>query len=67
MVRAQDRRRWHLHFIPTSSPRLNLVERSFKELTNKRLRRRVFTSVADLTDAITRWAEHWNSDPRPFI
>ena len=35
--------------------------------TDKRLRRGVFTSVADLTDAITLWAEHWNSDPQPFI
>ena len=46
----KDRRRWHLHFTPTSSSWLNLVERWFKELTDKRLRRGVFTSVADLTD-----------------
>ena len=63
----RDRRRWHLHFTPTSSSWLNLVERWFKELTDKRLRRGVFTSVADLTDAITTWAEHWNDDPKPFI
>jgi transposase len=63
----KDRRRWHLHFTPTSSSWLNLVERWFKELTDKRLRRGVFTSVADLTEAITSWAEHWNSDPKPFI
>src|SRR6476619_3502866 len=63
----RDRRRWHLHFTPTSSSWLNLVERWFKELTDKRLRRGVFTSVADLTTAITRWAEHWNTDPQPFI
>ena len=63
----KDRRRWHLHFTPTSSSWLNLVERWFKELTDKRLRRGVFTSVADLTEAITVWAEHWNSDPQPFI
>ena len=50
----RDRRRWHLHFTPTSSSWLNLVERWFKELTDKRLRRGVFTSVADLTEAITR-------------
>src|SRR6476646_10054813 len=61
------RARWHLHFTPTSSSWLNLVERWFKELTDKRLRRGVFTSVADLTTAITRWAEHWNTDPQPFI
>lgn len=63
----KDRRRWHLHFTPTSSSWLNLIERWFKELTDKRLRRGRFTSVADLTDAITTWAEHWNIDPKPFI
>ncbi len=42
-------------------------ERWFKELTDRRLRRGVFTSVADLTSAITTWAEHWNNDPKPFI
>lgn len=63
----KDRRRWHLHFTPTSSSWLNLIERWFKELTDKRLRRGVFTSVADLTGAITDWAEHWNTDPKPFI
>ena len=61
------RRRWHLHFTPTSSSWLNLIERWFKELTDKRLRRGVFTSIADLTEAITTWAEHWNADPRPFV
>jgi len=63
----KDRRRWHLHFTPTSSSWLNLIERWFKELTDKRLRRGRFTSVADLSDAITTWAEHWNTDPKPFI
>ena len=43
------------------------MERWFKELTDKRLRRGVFTSVNDLTQAITVWAEHWNSDPKPFV
>ena len=60
----RDRRRWHLHFTPTSSSWLNLVERWFKELTDKRLRRGVFTTVADLTEAITIWAEHWNDRPQ---
>jgi transposase len=63
----KDRRRWHLHFTPTSSSWLNLVERWFKELTDKRLRRGVFTSVTELTEAITVWAEHWNTDPKAFI
>jgi transposase len=63
----RDRRRWHLHYTPTSSSWLNLIERWFKELTDRRLRRGVFTSVADLSEAITTWAEHWNTDPKPFI
>jgi transposase len=63
----EDRRRWHMPPTPTSSSWLNLSERWFKELTDKRLRRGVFTSVADLTAAITTWAQHWNTNPTPFI
>jgi len=63
----KDRRRWHLHFTPTSSSWTNLIERWFKELTDRRLRRGVFTSVSDLEDAIALWATHWNDDPKPFI
>jgi transposase len=61
------RSRWHLHFTPTSSSWLNLIERWFKELTERRLRRGVFTSVPQLIDAIELWAEHWNDDPKPFV
>ena len=61
------RARWHLHFTPTSSSWLNLVERWFGELTERRLRRGVFTSVPDLINAIEIWAEHWNDDPQPFV
>ena len=57
------RARWHLHFIPTSSSWLNLVERWFKELTDKRLRRGRFTSVSELIDALEIWTKHWNDDP----
>src|SRR5207344_2417160 len=63
----RNRRRWHLHFTPTSSSWLNLIERWFKELTDRRLRRGTFASVNDLAQAITTWAEHWNADPKPFI
>jgi transposase len=63
----KDRRRWHLHYTPTSSSWVNLIERWFKELTDKRLRRGTFTSVADLIAAITTWAEHWNTNPTPFV
>jgi transposase len=61
------RKRWHLHFIPTSSSWLNLVERWFKELTDRRLRRGTFTGVPALIDAIETWVEHWNDDPKPFM
>ena len=43
------------------------VERWFKELTNKRLRRGVFSSVEDLIAAIEKWVTHWNDDPTPFV
>ncbi len=61
------RKRWHLNFTPTSSSWVNLVERWFKELTDKRLRRGVFTSVPDLIAAIEKWVEYWNDDPKPFV
>src|SRR5438876_998737 len=61
------RARWHLHFTPTSSSWLNLVEGWFARLTNRRLHHGSFDSVAALTDAIDRWAAHWNNDPKPFV
>ena len=61
------RARWHLHFTPTSSSWLNLVEGWFAQLTNKRLRHGNFDSVASLGDAIETWASHWNDDPEPFV
>lgn len=59
--------RWHMHFTPTSSSWLNLVECWFSLLTSRRLKRGVFTSVDALTEAIGLWTEHWNNDPKPFI
>lgn len=59
--------RWHLHFTPTSSSWLNLVERWFKELTERRLKRGVFRSVDHLSAEIAAWAAHWNTDPKPFV
>ncbi len=61
------RARWHLHFTPTSSSWLNLVERWFKELTDRRLRRGTFHSVPHLIDAIGTWVAHWNTNPKPFV
>jgi transposase len=61
------RARWHLHFTPTSSSWLNLVEGWFSLLTKRRLQRGVFSSVDALIEAIEIWAEHWNDDPQPFV
>lgn len=59
--------RFHLHFTPTSSSWLNLVERWFRELTDKALRRGVFHSVPDLITAIEAYLDAHNSDPKPFV
>lgn len=59
--------RWNVHYTPTSASWLNLVERWFRELTQKRLRRDSFTSVTELVEAINAWTDHWNQNPRPFI
>jgi transposase len=61
------RARWHPHFIPTSSSWLNLVERWFKELTDRMPRRGVFGSLPALINAVELWIEHWNDDPSPFM
>jgi transposase len=60
-------RRFQLHFIPTSSSWLNLVERWFREITDKRIRRGVFKSVEQLIAAIQAYIEDHNSDPKPFV
>ncbi len=59
--------RVHLHFTPTSSSWLNLVERWFRDLTTKRLRRGSFGSVPELIAAIEDYIEHHNADPKPFV
>jgi transposase len=55
------------HFVPTSSSWLNLVERWFRELTEKAIRRGSFVSVPDLKQAIEEFMQAWNRDPKPFI
>src|SRR5215216_3267942 len=57
--------RFTLHFTPTSSSWLNLVERWFAELTTKKLRRGAHRSVRDLNADIRAWIETWNDDPSP--
>lgn len=59
--------RFHLHFTPTASSWLNLVERWFRELTEKALRRGVFHSVPDLITAIEAYLDAHNDDPKPFV
>lgn len=59
--------RFVCHFIPTSSSWLNLVERWFRELTDKAIRRGVFVSVPDLEKSIAEFLASWNENPRPFI
>jgi transposase len=59
--------RFHMHFTPTSSSWLNLVERWFRELTDKALRRGVFHSVPDLIAKIEDYLAAHNDDPKPFV
>jgi len=59
--------RFHLHFTPTSSSWINLVERWFSELTTKLLRRGAHRSVKALNADIRRWIDTWNENPRPFV
>jgi transposase len=59
--------RFHLHFIPTSNSWLNLIERWFRELTDRRIRRGVFHSVPDLIAAIEKYIAAYNQDPKPFV
>ena len=68
-VRAWLKRhpRFVLHFVPTSSSWLNLVERWFGVLDDRAIRRGVFHSVEDLKAAIEAFLTSWNQDPQPFV
>jgi len=59
--------RFHLHLTPTYSSWLNLVERWFAELTNRKLRRSAHHRVAELEADLTAWIQAWNDDPNPFV
>ena len=59
--------RFHLHFTPTGSSWLNLVERWFAEITNRLIRRGTHRSVQALEKDIRDWAAAWNEDPRPYV
>ena len=59
--------RFHIHFTPTSSSWLNMVERFFRDITDKRIRRGIFTSVPELENAINEYIALHNANPKPFI
>ena len=68
-VRAwlEKHRRFHMHFIPTSSSWLNVIERFFGELTTKRIRRGAFSSVSELIETIEDFIARHNADPKPYV
>ena len=59
--------RFVVHYVPTSCSWLNLIERWFAELTNKRIRRGSFFSVPELETAIQQFLSAWNEKPKPFV
>ena len=59
--------RFPMHFIPTSASWLNMVERFFRDITDKRIRTGVFKSVPELEAAINEYIATHNADPKPFI
>jgi transposase len=59
--------RFVIHYVPTSCSWLNLIERWFAELTNKRIRRDSFFSVEELIGAINEFLAAWNDNPKPFV
>ena len=63
---VRNKTRFKMHYTPTSSSWLNLVERLFAEITRQQIRRGAFKSVADLEAAINAWIAGWNAKPTPF-
>jgi transposase len=59
--------RFHTHFTPTSSSWLNMLERFFRDLTEKRLRRGIFRDVETLIMAIGDYIDQHNNHPKPFV
>jgi len=60
-------KRFHIHFTPTSASWLNMVERFFRDLTQKQIRRGCFASVAELIETIEAYIAQHNTDPKPFV
>lgn len=67
MTWLKRHKRFHLHFIPTSSSWLNVIERFFRDLDEKRVHRGVFRSVPELIEAVMNYIDQHNSDPKPFV
>ncbi len=63
----EEHPRFHIHFTPTSSSWLNMVERFFRDVTTKRIRRGVFRSITELKDAITDYVKKHNQNPKPYL
>ena len=63
----QRHKRFHMHFIPTSSSWLNVIERWFRDITHNRIRNGVFRSVEQLIRAIRDYIDHHNANPTSFI
>lgn len=59
--------RFHMHFTPTGASWLNMVERFFRDLTQRSLKRGVFKSLGDLETALTEYIVHYNQNPAPFV
>jgi hypothetical protein len=68
LIRAwfAKRRRWHVHFTPTSSSWINQVERFFALLSEQQIKRGVHRSTAELEAAINTYIKIRNADPKPF-
>src|SRR5438874_1638092 len=59
--------RFHIHFTPTSASWLNMVERFFRDITQKQIRRGCFANVAELIETIEHYVAQHNSNPKPFV
>ena len=66
-LKPKKRSRFHFHFTPTSSSWLNQVERWFRLITDKMIRRGPFPSVPELEHAIYAWLASWNDTPKAFV
>ena len=62
-----DQPRWTFHFTPTSASWINAVENFVSVITRRRIRRGVFTSIADLQHAIRSYIRDHNRNPKPFV